>query len=175
MRYVNSYFHLIDKETQGSKRCRLLCIPNVVEVPLSGCEPKFSTFSELSFIMRNFLILLKCHIHWRRSLSSNLVATGDESVPSSSDQKHLICSSVFLSILIFQLQYISCHWFFSRMLAKDELMTILQKCFKIFKSTSEKQLGSTAKRIEEFLAQFQNLDGENIVSCQFYWLWQSFK
>ncbi|XP_022282043.1 origin recognition complex subunit 3 isoform X2 [Canis lupus baileyi] len=45
-----------------------------------------------------------------------------------------------------------------RMLAKDELMTILQKCFKIFKSTSEKQLGSTAKRIEEFLAQFQNLD-----------------
>ncbi|XP_042795258.1 origin recognition complex subunit 3 isoform X2 [Panthera leo] len=45
-----------------------------------------------------------------------------------------------------------------RMLAKDELMTILQKCFKVFKSSSEKQLGSTAKRIEEFLAQFQSLD-----------------
>lgn len=30
--------------------------------------------------------------------------------------------------------------------------------FQDFKSTSEKQLGSTAKRIEEFLAQFQNLD-----------------
>ncbi|VFV25851.1 origin recognition complex subunit [Lynx pardinus] len=47
-----------------------------------------------------------------------------------------------------------------RMLAKDELMTILQKCFKVFKSSSEKQLGSTAKRIEEFLAQFQSLDAE---------------
>ncbi|XP_045861769.1 origin recognition complex subunit 3 isoform X1 [Meles meles] len=45
-----------------------------------------------------------------------------------------------------------------RMLAKDELMTILQKCFQVFKSSSEKQLGSTAKRIEEFLAQFESLD-----------------
>ncbi|XP_003803474.1 origin recognition complex subunit 3 isoform X2 [Otolemur garnettii] len=44
-----------------------------------------------------------------------------------------------------------------RMLAKDELMTILQNCINIFKS-SEKYLGSTAKRIEEFLAQFQSLD-----------------
>ncbi|XP_024589463.1 origin recognition complex subunit 3 isoform X2 [Neophocaena asiaeorientalis asiaeorientalis] len=45
-----------------------------------------------------------------------------------------------------------------RMLAKDELMAMLQKCFKVFKSSSEKQLGNTAKRIEEFLAQFQSLD-----------------
>ncbi|XP_049551434.1 origin recognition complex subunit 3 isoform X5 [Orcinus orca] len=47
-----------------------------------------------------------------------------------------------------------------RMLAKDELMAMLQKCFKVFKSSSEKQLGNTAKRIEEFLAQFQSLDAE---------------
>ncbi|XP_008513388.1 origin recognition complex subunit 3 isoform X1 [Equus przewalskii] len=47
-----------------------------------------------------------------------------------------------------------------RMLAKDELMTILEKCFKVFKSSSEKQLGSTAKKIEELLAQFQSLDAE---------------
>ncbi|XP_037698778.1 origin recognition complex subunit 3 isoform X1 [Choloepus didactylus] len=47
-----------------------------------------------------------------------------------------------------------------RMLAKDELMTILQKCLKVFKFSSGKQLGSTAKRIEEFLAQFQCLDAE---------------
>lgn len=45
-----------------------------------------------------------------------------------------------------------------RMLAKDELVTILQKCFKVFKSSSEKQLGNAAKKIEEFLAQFQSLD-----------------
>ncbi|KAF6115368.1 origin recognition complex subunit 3 [Phyllostomus discolor] len=47
-----------------------------------------------------------------------------------------------------------------RMLAKDELMTILQKCFNVLKSSSEKQLGSSAKRIEELLAQFQSLDAE---------------
>ncbi|XP_007949171.2 origin recognition complex subunit 3 [Orycteropus afer afer] len=45
-----------------------------------------------------------------------------------------------------------------RMLAKDELMSILQKCFDVFKSSSGKQLGNTAKRIEELLAQFQSLD-----------------
>ncbi|KAM5257183.1 origin recognition complex subunit 3 [Ctenodactylus gundi] len=45
-----------------------------------------------------------------------------------------------------------------RMLAKDELMTMLQKCLKVFNSFSENQLGSTAKRIEEFLAQLQSLD-----------------
>ncbi|XP_012493681.1 PREDICTED: origin recognition complex subunit 3 isoform X2 [Propithecus coquereli] len=45
-----------------------------------------------------------------------------------------------------------------RMLAKDELMTTLQNCFNIFKSSSEKHVGSTAKRIEEFLAQFRSLD-----------------
>ncbi|XP_007104090.1 origin recognition complex subunit 3 isoform X3 [Physeter macrocephalus] len=45
-----------------------------------------------------------------------------------------------------------------RMLAKDELMAMLQECFKVFKYSSEKQLGNTAKRIEEFLAQFQSLD-----------------
>ncbi|XP_042535446.1 origin recognition complex subunit 3 isoform X1 [Dipodomys spectabilis] len=44
-----------------------------------------------------------------------------------------------------------------RMLAKDELMNILKKCYKVFNS-SEKQLGSTVKKIEEFLAEFQNLD-----------------
>ncbi|XP_037598066.1 origin recognition complex subunit 3 [Cebus imitator] len=52
-----------------------------------------------------------------------------------------------------------------RMLAKDELMIILEKCFKVFKSC-EKHLGSTAKRIEEFLAQFQNLDGKRIIFSQ---------
>ncbi|XP_058516891.1 origin recognition complex subunit 3 isoform X2 [Ochotona princeps] len=45
-----------------------------------------------------------------------------------------------------------------RMLAKDELMTMLQKCSSVFKSSSENQLDNTAKKIEEFLAQFQSLD-----------------
>ncbi|KAM6181252.1 origin recognition complex subunit 3 [Erethizon dorsatum] len=47
-----------------------------------------------------------------------------------------------------------------RMLAKDELITILQKCFKVFNSSSENQLGSTRKRIEELLAQFQSLGAD---------------
>uniref|UniRef100_A0A8C6WDQ3 Origin recognition complex subunit 3 n=1 Tax=Nannospalax galili TaxID=1026970 RepID=A0A8C6WDQ3_NANGA len=44
------------------------------------------------------------------------------------------------------------------MLAKDELITILEKCFEVLNSSSEKQLGSTIKKIEDFLSQFQNLD-----------------
>uniref|UniRef100_A0A2K5ZVM1 Origin recognition complex subunit 3 n=1 Tax=Mandrillus leucophaeus TaxID=9568 RepID=A0A2K5ZVM1_MANLE len=45
-----------------------------------------------------------------------------------------------------------------KMLANDELMTILEECFKVFKSSCENHLGSTAKRIEKFLAQFQSFD-----------------
>ncbi|MXQ88706.1 hypothetical protein E5288_WYG003329 [Bos mutus] len=47
-----------------------------------------------------------------------------------------------------------------RLLAKDELMAMLQNCFKLFQSSSGKELGNTAKKIEEFLAQFQSLDAE---------------
>uniref|UniRef100_A0A2K5PS50 Origin recognition complex subunit 3 n=1 Tax=Cebus imitator TaxID=2715852 RepID=A0A2K5PS50_CEBIM len=45
-----------------------------------------------------------------------------------------------------------------RMLAKDERMTILEKRFKVFKSSCAKHLGSTDERIEECLALFQSLD-----------------
>ncbi|XP_055289867.1 origin recognition complex subunit 3 isoform X2 [Moschus berezovskii] len=45
-----------------------------------------------------------------------------------------------------------------RLLAKDELTAMLQNCFKVFQSSSAKELGNTAKKIEEFLAQFQSLD-----------------
>ncbi|XP_055289865.1 origin recognition complex subunit 3 isoform X1 [Moschus berezovskii] len=47
-----------------------------------------------------------------------------------------------------------------RLLAKDELTAMLQNCFKVFQSSSAKELGNTAKKIEEFLAQFQSLDAE---------------
>ncbi|XP_040094757.1 origin recognition complex subunit 3 isoform X5 [Oryx dammah] len=47
-----------------------------------------------------------------------------------------------------------------RLLAKDELMAMLQNCFKVFQYSSAKELGNTAKKIEEFLAQFQSLDAE---------------
>ncbi|XP_007528770.1 origin recognition complex subunit 3 isoform X2 [Erinaceus europaeus] len=47
-----------------------------------------------------------------------------------------------------------------RMLAKDELMTMLQKCFEILKSSPEKQINIMANSIEEFLAQFQSLDAQ---------------
>ncbi|XP_078011371.1 origin recognition complex subunit 3 isoform X3 [Phascolarctos cinereus] len=45
-----------------------------------------------------------------------------------------------------------------RMLAKDELIAVLQKCVEVFKSSPGKQLGSMAEKLQEFLAQFQSLD-----------------
>lgn len=170
---VNSCFHFTDKEIKDQ---RYLVICSIVH---SKCQnqtmnPDVCKFSKLNFIMRTLLNTSYCHICWIKSLQKKLVVTNEEFTPSSSDQNHLMYRQCFLGIWIFQLYYISCHWFCSRMLAKDELITILQKCFNVLKSSSEKELGSTAKRIEEFLAQFQSLDGKNIISCQFYWLSQSF-
>uniref|UniRef100_A0A8C0G3N7 Origin recognition complex subunit 3 n=1 Tax=Chelonoidis abingdonii TaxID=106734 RepID=A0A8C0G3N7_CHEAB len=48
-----------------------------------------------------------------------------------------------------------------RMLAKDELVAILQKCAEIFISSSGKQFSNTVEKLEEFLARFQNLEGEH--------------
>uniref|UniRef100_A0ABK0KZ33 Origin recognition complex subunit 3 n=1 Tax=Rattus norvegicus TaxID=10116 RepID=A0ABK0KZ33_RAT len=44
------------------------------------------------------------------------------------------------------------------MLAKDELMGILEQCVKVLNSSTEKQLSNTAQKIKGFLTQFQNLD-----------------
>ncbi|XP_040596292.1 origin recognition complex subunit 3 isoform X1 [Mesocricetus auratus] len=48
-----------------------------------------------------------------------------------------------------------------RMLAKDELTNILQKCFEVLNSSTKKQLGSTTQKVKDFLTQFQNLDADS--------------
>ncbi|XP_021015650.1 origin recognition complex subunit 3 isoform X2 [Mus caroli] len=45
-----------------------------------------------------------------------------------------------------------------RMLAKDELVSILQRCIEVLNSSTEKQLGNATQKIKDFLTQFQNLD-----------------
>ncbi|XP_014434175.2 origin recognition complex subunit 3 isoform X3 [Pelodiscus sinensis] len=45
-----------------------------------------------------------------------------------------------------------------RMLAKAELVAILQKCVEIFTSSSGKQFSNTIEKMEEFLTRFQNLE-----------------
>ncbi|XP_040206014.1 origin recognition complex subunit 3 [Rana temporaria] len=48
------------------------------------------------------------------------------------------------------------------MLAKDELVATLQKCVEVLKPYSATQLGSALKKLEEFLVQFQCLEGEHL-------------
>ncbi|XP_031222263.1 origin recognition complex subunit 3 isoform X1 [Mastomys coucha] len=48
-----------------------------------------------------------------------------------------------------------------RMLAKDELISILQQCIEVLNSSTEEQLGNTTQKIKDFLTQFQNLDADN--------------
>ena len=46
------------------------------------------------------------------------------------------------------------------MLAKEELVSVLEKCCEVLSSSAEKQLGSTTQKVKDFLTQFQNLDGK---------------
>ncbi|XP_076780109.1 origin recognition complex subunit 3 isoform X3 [Arvicanthis niloticus] len=48
-----------------------------------------------------------------------------------------------------------------RMLAKDELISVLQQCLEVLNSSTEKQLGNATQIIEDFLTQFQNLDADS--------------
>ncbi|XP_072264722.1 origin recognition complex subunit 3 [Pyxicephalus adspersus] len=49
-----------------------------------------------------------------------------------------------------------------RMLAKEELVATLQKCVEVLRPYSERQLGGTLKKLEEFLVQLQCHEGENM-------------
>ncbi|XP_020019385.1 origin recognition complex subunit 3 isoform X2 [Castor canadensis] len=97
----------------------------------------------------NYFLVLRCLHHFTSSLPKYPLGRQIRELYCTCLEKNIWDSEEYASAL--QLL---------RMLAKDELMTILQKCFKVFNSSSEKQLGSTAKRIEEFLAEFQSLDVE---------------
>nr|DBA26491.1 TPA: hypothetical protein GDO54_010740 [Pyxicephalus adspersus] len=47
-----------------------------------------------------------------------------------------------------------------RMLAKEELVATLQKCVEVLRPYSERQLGGTLKKLEEFLVQLQCHEGK---------------
>ncbi|XP_044773191.1 origin recognition complex subunit 3 isoform X1 [Neomonachus schauinslandi] len=106
-----------------------------------------SLLENLHVYHSNYFLVLRCFHHFTSSLPK---------YPLGRQIRELYCTCLEKNIWDSE-EYVSALQLL-RMLAKDELMTILQKCFQVFKSSSEKQLESTAKRIEEFLAQLQSLD-----------------
>ncbi|ELK00093.1 Origin recognition complex subunit 3 [Pteropus alecto] len=110
-------------------------------------EETQSLLDNLHIYHKNYFLVLRCLHHFTSSLPKYPLGRQIRELYCTCLEKNIWDSEEYASAL--QLL---------RMLAKDELMTILQKCFNVLKSSSEKELGSTAKRIEEFLAQFQSLD-----------------
>ncbi|XP_032265203.1 origin recognition complex subunit 3 isoform X4 [Phoca vitulina] len=106
-----------------------------------------SLLEDLHVYHSNYFLVLRCLHQFTSSLPK---------YPLGRQIRELYCTCLEKNIWDSE-EYVSALQLL-RMLAKDELMTILQKCFQVFKSSSEKQLESTAKRIEEFLAQLQSLD-----------------
>ncbi|XP_034847220.1 origin recognition complex subunit 3 isoform X2 [Mirounga angustirostris] len=106
-----------------------------------------SLLENLHVYHSNYFLVLRCFHHFTSSLPK---------YPLGRQIRELYCTCLEKNIWDSE-EYVSALQLL-RMLAKDELMTILQKCFQVFKSSSEKQLEGTAKRIEEFLAQLQSLD-----------------
>ncbi|XP_057383480.1 origin recognition complex subunit 3 isoform X5 [Balaenoptera acutorostrata] len=112
-------------------------------------EETQSLLENLHVYHTNYFLVLRCLHQFTSSLPKYPLGRQIRELYCTCLEKNILDSEEYASAL--QLL---------RMLAKDELMATLQKCFKVFKSSSEKQLGNTAKRIEEFLAQFQSLDAE---------------
>ncbi|XP_037375976.1 origin recognition complex subunit 3 isoform X2 [Talpa occidentalis] len=106
-----------------------------------------SLLENLHIYHTNYFLVLRCLHKFTSSLPK---------YPLGRQIRELYCMCLEKNIWDSE-EYASALQFLS-MLAKDELMTILEKCCKVFKSSSAVQLDSTAKRIEEFLVQFQSLD-----------------
>ncbi|XP_012606346.2 origin recognition complex subunit 3 isoform X3 [Microcebus murinus] len=112
-------------------------------------EETQSLLENLHVYHKNYFLVLRCLHKFTSSLPK---------YPLGRQIRELYCICLEKNIWVSE-EYASALQLL-RMLAKDELMTTLQNCFNIFKSSSEKHLGSIAKRIEEFLAQFQSLDAD---------------
>ncbi|XP_006870690.1 PREDICTED: origin recognition complex subunit 3 [Chrysochloris asiatica] len=112
-------------------------------------EEAQSLLENLHVYHTNYFLVLRCLHKFTSSLPK---------YPLGRQIRELYCTCLEKSVWDSE-EYVSAFQLL-RMLAKDELMIILQNCFSVFQSSSGHQLGSTAKRIEEFLAQFQSLDAE---------------
>ncbi|KAM6186655.1 origin recognition complex subunit 3 [Rhynchocyon petersi] len=111
-------------------------------------EETQSLLENLHVYHTNYFLVLRCLHKFTSSLPKYPLGRQIRELYCTCLEKNIWDSEEYASVL--QLL---------RMLAKDEMMIILQKCLSVFKSSSGgKPLGSTAKRIEEFLAQFQGLD-----------------
>ncbi|XP_024852396.1 origin recognition complex subunit 3 isoform X3 [Bos taurus] len=110
-------------------------------------EETQSLLENLHVYHKNYFLVLRCLHQFTSSLPKYPLGRQIRELYCMCLEKSIWDSEEYASVL--QLL---------RLLAKDELMAMLQNCFKLFQSSSGKELGNTAKRIEEFLAQFQSLD-----------------
>ncbi|XP_004860288.1 origin recognition complex subunit 3 isoform X3 [Heterocephalus glaber] len=112
-------------------------------------EETQSLLEDLHIYHVNYFLVLRCLHNFTSSLPKYPLGRQIRELYCTCLEKNIWDSEEYASVL--QLL---------RMFSKDELMTMLQKSFRVFNSSSENQLGSTVKRIEEFLAQFQNLGAD---------------
>ncbi|XP_010832990.1 PREDICTED: origin recognition complex subunit 3 isoform X2 [Bison bison bison] len=112
-------------------------------------EETQSLLENLHVYHKNYFLVLRCLHQFTSSLPKYPLGRQIRELYCMCLEKNIWDSEEYASVL--QLL---------RLLAKDELMAMLQNCFKLFQSSSGKELGNTAKKIEEFLAQFQSLDAE---------------
>ncbi|XP_055391498.1 origin recognition complex subunit 3 isoform X2 [Bubalus kerabau] len=110
-------------------------------------EETQSLLENLHVYHKNYFLVLRCLHQFTSSLPKYPLGRQIRELYCMCLEKNIWDSEEYASVL--QLL---------RLLAKDELMAMLQNCFKLFQSSSGKELGNTAKKIEEFLAQFQILD-----------------
>ncbi|XP_065767682.1 origin recognition complex subunit 3 isoform X3 [Muntiacus reevesi] len=112
-------------------------------------EETQSLLENLHVYHAKYFLVLRCLHHFTSSLPKYPLGRQIRELYCMCLEKNIWDSEEYASVL--QLL---------RLLAKDELMVMLQNCLKVFQSSSAKELGNTAKKIEEFLAQFQSLDAE---------------
>ncbi|XP_020734788.1 origin recognition complex subunit 3 isoform X5 [Odocoileus virginianus] len=112
-------------------------------------EETQSLLENLHVYHTKYFLVLRCLHHFTSSLPKYPLGRQVRELYCACLEKSVWGSEEYASVL--QLL---------RLLAKDELMAMLQNCLKVFQSSSAKELGNTAKKIEELLAQFQSLDAE---------------
>ncbi|XP_027712034.1 origin recognition complex subunit 3 isoform X3 [Vombatus ursinus] len=140
IRRLPSFMRYVEKQTPEKQVASLTNERFLKEETLRFLE-------ELHIYHENFFLVLRCFHAFMSSLPK---------YPLGRQIRELYCAC--LEKNIWESQEYEPVLQLLRMLAKDELIAILQKCVEVFKSCPGKQLGSTAEKLQEFLAQFQSLE-----------------
>uniref|UniRef100_A0A6I8QIE8 Origin recognition complex subunit 3 n=1 Tax=Xenopus tropicalis TaxID=8364 RepID=A0A6I8QIE8_XENTR len=140
IRHLSSFMSYVESQTPENQ-VKLLTNDSFLKEMTQEFLERLTSYHE------NFTPILRCLHHFTCILPK---------YPLGKQVRELYCAC--LEKKVWETEDYNSALLLLRMLAKDEIVTTLQKCVAVLTPYSEKELGHTLEKLEEFLIHFQSLE-----------------